>query len=285
MKTLSLGAALLCIAGTAGCMNASIETGGTHSTSIGGDMTRTYDQDSSLSLIGGNMDLGGRVGSDVSLVGGNIDLDMDIGGDLSIAGGNLEIRGRIADDASIAGGAIDWRADVGEDLDIAGGDITLEGEVGRDLEAAGSELVIAERTVIRRDAAMAAARIEMNGHVQGRLEATAAYVQIRGSVDGFALIEADPRSGRRGWRAQADEDGMRAGSTNGLVEITGSLGDGAAICARRVNILHNADVSGDLRIWADHEPDIAAGAAVGPVDYQSRNGRDCDDIIDGIRAR
>jgi hypothetical protein len=285
MKTLSLGAVVLCIAGTTGCMNASASAGDHHAMAIGGDMNRTLDQDDSLSLIGGNMDLGGRVGGDVSLVGGNIELDLDIGRDLSVAGGNLDVRGRIGEDASIAGGAIDWHADVGHDLELAGGDVTIDAEIGNDLEVASGELTIANDTVIRRNAEMAAGQIEMNGRIGGTLDAAAAFVQVRGTVDGFTVIEADPREGRRSWHASFDQDGNRSGSTNGLVEITGTLNEGADICARRVSVLRNARIFGELRVWADFEPNIADGASIGSMRYEARDGRDCDDILDDNRAR
>jgi hypothetical protein len=288
MKTLSLGAAALALIGAAGCTNAAIAHGTDAQGSgiaIGGNMTRTLDQDGDLSLIGGNMDFRGRVGGDVSLVGGNIDLDLEIGGELSVAGGNMEADGSIGEGASIAGGDIEWRAAVAEDLEIAGGDLTVDAAIGGDLEAASGEMVVTRASHIRGNAEIAAAEIEMDGQIDGTLEAAAAFMQISGEVGGEAWLMADPQEGRRGWRAEIDEDGARAGSTNGRVEISGEFGDALHVCARRVNFLRNASVAGPVHVWADAEPDIADAASLGPVSFEARNGRDCDDIFDDLGRR
>ena len=288
MKTLSLGAAALALIGAAGCTNAAMAHGTDaqgSGISIGGNMTRTLDQDGDLSLIGGNMDLRGRVGGDVSLVGGNIELDLDIGGELSVAGGNMEVSGSIGEGASIAGGDIEWNADVAQDLEIAGGDLTIDSAIGGDLEAASGEMVIARGTHVTGNAEIAAADIEMDGQIDGSLEAAGAFIQVSGEVGGEAWLMADPHEGRRGWRAEIDEDGARAGSTNGRVEISGEFGDALYVCARRVNVLRNARVEGPIHVWADSEPDVADAAELGSVSFESRNGRDCDDIFDDLDRR
>lgn len=288
MKTLSLGAAALALIGVAGCSNAAMAHG--HDAqgsgiSIGGNMTRTLDQDGDLSLIGGNMNLSGRVGGDVSLVGGNIDLDLAVGGGLSVAGGNMDVDGSIGDTAEIAGGDIDWRADVTDDLEIAGGDLTIDARIGGDLSAASGELEIARGAHVVGDAEIAAANIEMDGQIDGSLDAAAAFIHIRGEIAGEAWLSADPQEGRRSWRAEIDEDGARAGNPNGLVELSGEFGDAVHVCARRVTILRGAQMSGPVRIWADSEPEIAEGANTGSIAFEARNGRDCDDIFDALDRR
>lgn len=285
MKTFTLGAAALAVIGATGCTNAAMAHGSEaqgSGISIGGNMNRTLDQDGDLSLIGGNMDLRGRVGGDVSLVGGNIELDIEIGGDLSVAGGNMEVDGSVGEDASIAGGDIEWRADVIEDLEIAGGDMTIDATIGGDLEAASGEMEITRGSHIRGNAELAAAQIQLNGQIDGSLEAAGAFIQVRGEVGGETWLMADPQEGRRSWHAEIDEDGARAGSTNGLVEISGEFGDAVNVCARRVNILRNAEMTGPVRIWADSEPDIASGASLGDMQFENRDGRDCDDIFDDL---
>lgn len=289
MRTLSLGAAALAMFGAAGCMDAAVahSTGVNHAQSmaIGGDMRRTLDQDGDLSLIGGNMDLSGRVGGDVNLVGGNIDLDLAVGGELSVAGGNLDVAGSVARDASIAGGDIEWRADVGEDLEIAGGDLTIDADITRDLEAASGELHLSGGSRVGGDAEMAAGEIRLDGRIDGTLEAAAGFMQVGGSVGGVAWLMADPEERNRSWRAEVDEDGARAGSMNGLIEITGTLEGDVYACGRRVSVLRNASIAGTLHVWAEFEPQIAADASPGNVVFEERGSRECDDIFDELGAR
>ncbi|MEN0652241.1 MULTISPECIES: hypothetical protein [Hyphobacterium] len=287
MRTLSLGAAALAMFSTAGCMDVAVahSTGVSHAQSmaIGGNMNRTLDQDGDLSLIGGHMDLRGRVGGDVNLVGGNIDLDLDIGGELSVAGGDLDVSGTIGRKAEIAGGDITWQAEVMDDLEIAGGNLVIDARIARNLEAASGELEILEGAEIGGNAELAAANIRFDGRVAGTLEAFAAFLLVRGQVDGGARLMADPHE-RRGlsWRAEVDEDGARAGNPEGRVELAGDMGGAVEVCARRVDILRNARIAGPLRVWADAEPEISNEASIGDLVYEARNGRDCDDIFDDL---
>ena len=129
------------------------------------------------------------------------------------------------------------------------------------------------------DTAVAGTEIEFSGVVQGEFSAAAIEMSIGGRLDGPVRLMAQPSDRHRGWRATFDENGTRAGSSNGLAEITGHLAQGGAVCARQVVITRNARIEGPLHVWSDEEIDIRSGASVGEIVREDRNGRDCDDIL------
>ncbi|MEE2566579.1 hypothetical protein [Hyphobacterium marinum] len=278
LKTASAGAiAALSLAGTGCTMSTSVD-GGNRMT-MGGNIDMTLDQDDDLSLMGGDMTLNGRVGGDVSVIGGDIEADLDVGGDLSFVGGEVNFRGSVHE-ASIAGGDIDWNGNSRADVSIAGGDIRVAGTIGGELNVAGGELDLPRDLRVEGDASTAGGEIDFSGHVRGEYASGAREMRVGGVIEGPVKLAAEPGEGRWSWRASADGDGARAGSANGLVEITGELRQGGMVCARNVVILNNARISGTLRIWSDNEPDIRAGASVGEIVTEDRAGRDCDDIFD-----
>lgn len=283
MKTLMLKAvsasAITALALTgAGCtMNASADGG--NRLAMGGNVDLTLDQDDDIDLMGGNMTLDGRVGGDVSAIGGNFEADLEVGGDLSLVGGDVRFRGSVRE-ASIAGGDIDWDAAARSDVNIAGGDILVAGRVGGELNVAGGEVSLGDDLDVGGDASIAGGEIDFSGTVSGRLNAAARQMTVGGVVEGPVRLAAEPGEGRRSWRASADSNGVRAGNANGLVEITGDLRQGGAICARSVVILSNARIGGPLHVWSDNAPDIRAGASVGDIVTEDRAGRECDDLLD-----
>lgn len=280
LRTASAGAiAALSLAGTGCTMNAAMD-GGSRMT-MGGDIDMTLDQDDDLSLMGGDMTLNGRVGGDVSVIGGNIEADLEIGGDLSFVGGEVNFRGSVGE-ASIAGGDIDWNGNSRSDISIAGGDIRVVGTIGGELNVAGGDLVLPSELRVDGDASTAGGEIDFSSHVRGEYAAAAHEMRVGGVIEGPVRLAAEPSEGRWSWRVSADDNGSRAGSTNGLVEITGELRQGGMVCARNVVILNNARIGGPLRIWSDNEPDIRSGASVGDIVTEDRAGRDCDDIFDDL---
>lgn len=277
LKTVSVGALCAVSLASAGCtMNTTV--GVDDHLSVGGDMTRNFDQDGDVNLMGGDMDLRGRVGGDVSVIGGDIEADLRVGGELSLVGGDIDFHGTVGE-ASVAGGEIEWNGDSSGEVSLAGAEISVSGRIDGPLNVAGSELEIQDTLYAMGDTALAGAEIEFSGEVRGELSAAANQMLIGGTIEGPVILRAQPSEHRRGWRASIDENGARAGGTNGLAEIAGHLSQGGAVCARRVVILRSAQIDGDLHVWSDEEVDIRSGASVGQIIREDRNGRDCEDIL------
>ena len=213
------------------------------------DGYRVLDTDGDYTRLAGDLNLRGRVGGDVSLVAGDVDMDgMEIGGELSIAAGDVTFRGSVDGEASVAGGDVNWNGDVGRDLSIAAGDLRADGRIeGR--------------------ASLAAGELDIRGWYGGGLNAQGGEIELSGEVDGpLKLISAEHLR-----RSDRDE---------GHIEITGTLHQGGEICARTLEIADGARISGLLHVYTEEEPDVASGARVERIDYQPRDGRDCDDLVE-----
>jgi hypothetical protein len=276
-KSTSVVALSVVALATSACtMSASADSNNT--SMMGGNIDMTFDQDNDVSLMGGNMDLDGRVGGDVSLIGGDIEAHLDIGGDLSLVGGDVEFRGS-AGEASIAGGDINWNGNTDRDLSVAGGDIEVTGRIGGELSVAGGDLELAESLFVEGDASFAGGDVEFDGQVNGVLSAAANQMRIGGIANGRVELAAEPSQNSWSWRIGSSDDGGRGGNTNGLLEISGRLEQGGAVCAHRVAILRGADIRGPLHVWSDEEIDIDSRASTGEIIREDRAGRDCDDIF------
>tara|TARA_R110002051_G_scaffold32382_2_gene73066 strand:- start:142729 stop:143559 length:831 start_codon:yes stop_codon:yes gene_type:complete len=251
-KALAMTAALAAAMTTAGCVIVVGDDGetkmryGEHSS--GGYVT--LDRDGDYSRIGGDINLRGRLGGDLSLVAGDVDADrLDVGGDVSIAAGDINYAGRVGGDASVAGGDIDWAADVGDELSLAAGSLAVSGRIGG-------------------EASIAAADMNSRAVYTHGLNANGNDIHLAGSIAGPLKIVAVGEIRRR--RDYHDDDGR--------VSLAGAIHDGGDICSRSVIIRSSARISGTLRVWAETEPQIEAGAQAGNVVFVARDGRDCDDV-------
>lgn len=207
------------------------------------------DRDGDYSRLAGDMNLRGRIGGDLSLVAGDIDADdLEVGGDVSIAGGDINYSGRIGREASIAGGQITFAADVGDDLNLAGGEIEFSGRVDG-------------------EAALAAGQMTVGGWFGDELHAHAEEIRFTGEATGPVTFVSAKELNRN-----------RRNRDRGQVEISGSLENGGRICAIDVVFTETARVRGSLTVWSENPPVTRSGAQVSGLDYQPRNGRDCDDL-------
>tara|TARA_R110000868_G_scaffold232835_2_gene486442 strand:+ start:2715 stop:3500 length:786 start_codon:yes stop_codon:yes gene_type:complete len=252
-KALAMTAALVAATATAGCV---IVVGddddhikmrhGEHSL----DGYLTLDRNGDYSRIGGDINLRGRIGGDLNLVAGDVDADqLVVEGEVSIAAGDIDYTGRVGGEASVAGGDIDWDADVGGELNLAAGSLDVAGR-------------------ITGPASMAAANVRSTAEYERGLEVHGNEVHLAGSVSGPLTIvsvgEIRPR------RNYDDEDGR--------VVLAGAINDGGDVCSRSVTVLSSARISGTLRVWADSEPHVEAGAQAGNIVFVPRDSRDCDDV-------
>jgi len=209
------------------------------------------DRDGDYSRLAGDVNLRGRIGGDLSLVAGDVDADdLQVGGDVSIAGGDINFSGRIGREASIAGGEITFAADVGDELNLAGGEIDFSGRV-------------------EGEAALAAGEMTVGGWFGDELHAQADEIRFTGEATGpVKLVAAE------------DLNRNRRNNQRGLIEISGSLAGGGQICAIDVVFTETARVRDGVTVWAENAPVTQSGAQVSGLDYQPRNGRDCDDLTE-----
>ncbi|WP_417486652.1 hypothetical protein [Maricaulis sp.] len=209
------------------------------------------DRDGDYSRLAGDLNLRGRIGGDLSLVAGDIDADdLQVGGDVSIAGGEISFSGRIGREASIAGGDIQFTATVGDELSLAGAEVDFDGRV-------------------EGEAALAAAEMTVGGWFGDELHAHAEDIRFTGEATGPVTFVSAKELNRN-----------RRNRDRGHVEISGSLENGGQICAIDVVFTDTARVRGTITVWSENAPVTQSGAQVSGLDYQPRNGRDCDDLID-----
>lgn len=251
-KALAMTAALAAAMATAGCVIVVGDDGDSkmrHGAHASGGYV-TLDRNGDYSRIGGDINLRGRLGGDLSLVAGDVDADrLDVDGDVSIAAGDINYSGRVGGEASIAGGDIDWSADVGGELSLAAGSLNVSGRMGG-------------------EASIAAADMTSSANYARGLNAHGNDIHLAGSIAGPLKIVAVREIRQR--RDYHDDDGR--------VSLAGAIHDGGDICSRSVIIRSSARISGTLRVWAETEPQIEAGAQTGELVYVARNGRDCDDV-------
>ena len=252
-KALAMTAALAASMATAGCVivvgdgdgDAKIRHG-EHSM----DGYVTLDREGDYSRIGGDINLRGRIGGDLSLVAGDVDADrLDVDGDVSIAAGDINYTGRVGGEASVAGGDVDWAADVDGEFSLAAGSLDVAGRISGPASIAAADLT---------SSADYARGLKLHGN----------DIHLAGSVSGPLRIVAVDEIRRR--RDYDDDDGR--------VALAGVIRDGGDVCSRSVVVLSSARISGDLRVWAESQPRVEAGAQAGNIVFVPREGRDCDDV-------
>lgn len=162
----------------------------------------------------------------------------------------------------------------------AGDLVTIpSGEVREgDLYAAGQTVRVDGR--LNGDLIAGARRIQVDGQVDGDLFAAGNTVELRGPIGDSAriagqsltvdtTIDGDLIAG--GAELHVTENASIAGglvAANGLVEIDGTIGDGARVAAGEIVV--RGTVNGDANFIADRV-DLAPGARItGDLDYQAR---------------
>ena len=210
------------------------------------------DREGGYSRIGGDINVRGHLGGDLSLVSGDVDADqLVVDGDVSIAAGDVNYVGEVGGDASVAGGDVDWNANVGRELSLAAGSLRVRGQMsGR--------------------ASIAAADLNSEADFARGLRAQGSEIHLGGSVSGpLKLVAAGDRHRNRSYR-----------DDQGRIEIAGIVNDGGQVCTRTLTILAGARIAGNLQVWAESAPVIEGDVSAANIDYQPRDGRDCDDLID-----
>ncbi|WP_421786621.1 hypothetical protein [Hyphobacterium sp.] len=272
-----------------GCMDSALATA--HFSHADGhrahDGYHRFEQDGDVSLMGSDMTVEGEIGGDLSLVGSDLEVRANIGGDMSLAGSDVEFEGRVGGRANIAGSDVTWSGEAGEDVDIAGSDVSwmgsthgelsiagsdvfVDGRIDRNLEIAGSDVELTDDTRIGGDLAVAGSDLDIGAHISGDADLVGSRIDIAGGIDGRLMAIAHSR---RGWQWSSDNGHQR-------IRIGGRIGEGSAVCARRVEITRNAELTGNLAVFAEQPPEIADGISHSLVTYQEIGNRDCDDLLE-----
>lgn len=272
----------------AGCSNsaaASIHVDSDHHDRSNG--VHQFDQDGDVSLLGSDMTIRGHIGGGLSVVGSDLHVSADIGESMSLVGSDVSFDGSVGRDASIAGSDVEWFGSAGGDVDIAGSDVEwsgsavgnlsiagsdveVDGRIGGDLDVAGSDIDIAADSRIAGDLSIAGSDLNVYGEMDGDADLVGSSIDIEGRIEGRLIAIA---YSRRGWSWSSDNSHQR-------VRINGAIGDGSAVCARRVTIGRDAVLANGLAVFADEAPVFENGAPQTGVTYAEINGRDCDDLLE-----
>jgi len=286
-KFLAMGVATgaLIMVGCSNSASASVSLDTHHNNQSGGQ--HEYDQDGDVSLIGSDLNISGRIGGDLSLIGSDLSIQADIGSDLSLVGSDIDFNGNVGGETSVAGSDVNWSGEASGDVDIAGSDvnwsgssdgdvsiagsdINIDGRVSEDLDIAGSDVLLSTDSVVGGDVSIVGSDIEMFGEIVGNADLVGSSIEITGAVQGRLLATA---FSRRGWSWSSDDTHQR-------IRLDASVGEGSAVCARRVVIGSNAGNTGSLAVFAEEAPVFEDGAPQLGVTFEEIGDRDCDDLLD-----
>lgn len=251
------------------------------------DGVHEFDQDGDVSLIGSDMSIRGRIGGGLSVVGSDLHVSADIGEDMSLVGSDVVFNGSIGRDANIAGSDvvwsgsavgdvdiagsdIDWSGSAEGNLSVAGSDIEIDGRIGGALDVAGSDINISADSRIAGDLSIAGSDLNVYGEMGGDADLVGSSIDIEGRIEGRLIAIA---YSRRGWSWSSDNSHQR-------IRIDGAIGEGSAVCARRVMIGRDAVLADGLAVFAEEAPVFENGAPQTGVAYEEIDGRDCDDLLE-----
>ncbi|MEE2524937.1 hypothetical protein V0U79_01045 [Hyphobacterium sp. HN65] len=280
----ALGA--LMVGGCADSASATVHMSGAGAYSSA-DGQHVYDQDGDVSLMGSDMSVSGRIGGALSLIGSDLDVDADIGegmslvgsditfsgsvgGNTSIAGSDVEWAGTSGGSVEIAGSDIEWSGSADDGLAIAGSDVGIDGRIGEDVDIAGSDVELSQATNVGGDLSIAGSDLIIHGTIGGNADLVGNSIEMDGRIEGRLLAVAFSRSG---WSWTTDNSHHR-------IRINGAVGEGSAVCARRVEIGPEADISGTLAVFAEDPPVFTDGATQADVNFEEIGDRDCDDLLE-----
>lgn len=210
---------------------------------IGGDVDIDGSRDDVV-FLGGDMNVSGRIEGDVSGIAGEALIDGDVTGSVEIFGGDIEVRGTVGESVEIAGGDIDISADVVGDVNAAGGDVGIRGAIGGEVNAAGGNVVFSGSAGDGVNLGGGYVEISQGSEIGSNSNIVGGEVDLHGTYQGYVEIEA------------------------GEVTLHGRFLDTVEVTAEEVNIASGAVITGELRVRAPSEPNVADGAEIGSVDYQ-----------------
>lgn len=272
----------------AGCSNSASATVYVDSQNRDGrEGAHHFDQDGDASLMGSDMHITGRIGGDLSVIGSDLDVSARIGGDMSLVGSDITFEGSVGSEANIAGSDVHWSGNALGDIDIAGSDVNwsgategslsiagsdvmIDGRIGEDLDIAGSDIEVSQDSEIGGNLSMAGSDLELFGSVGGHASLAGSSAVIEGPIDGRLIAVAHSR---RGWS-------WSSGNTHQRVRINAPIGEGSAVCARRVVIGPEMLITGQLAVFAEEAPVFEAGASQSGVTFEAIDGRDCTDFLE-----
>ncbi|WP_420432482.1 hypothetical protein [Hyphobacterium sp.] len=287
-KFLAVGAATgaLIVAGCADSALATVQYSSAQSHSAQNGHHR-IDQNGDVSLMGSDMTIEGDIGGDLSLIGSDLEVHANIGGGMSLVGSDIEFNGSVAGTSDIAGSDVTWTGESGDDVDIAGSDVdwtgstrgalsiagsdvVVDGSVEDDLDIAGSDVELTGGSHVGGDLSIAGSDLEIAANVAGNADLAGSHINITGAIDGRLLAVA---YSQRGWQWSSNDSHQR-------VKIDGRIGDGSAVCARRVDVTGNAVLSGSLAVFAEEAPMIADGVDGSAISFEEISDRDCDELLE-----
>jgi cytoskeletal protein CcmA (bactofilin family) len=123
--------------------------------------------------------------------GGVANIEGEVDGDILAAGGDLTLSGSSTSDVTVVGGDVVISGNVGEDLRVAGGQVKISGTVDGDLVVAGGYIHITSSAVVEGDVMMTGGRLLVEGTLRGDLSAYGGEVELNGTVDGNIEAKSD----------------------------------------------------------------------------------------------
>lgn len=286
LLAVGIASSALIVSGCSNSASANIHIDRHHGDHSGSGEYR-YDRDDDVSHIGSDMDVSGRIGGDLSLIGSDLDVRAEIGGDMSLVGSDIEFDGRVGGEANIAGSDVDWsghaergvdiagsdvdwRGSTNGSLSIAGSDVLIDGRIANGLDIAGSDVSLSRDTMIGGNLSIAGSDLDIMAQIGGDTDLAGNRIEIGGAVEGRLLAIAYPSNG---WSWSSND-------RHHSISIDGTIGSGSAVCARRVFIGEDAEIAGNLVIFADEPPTFENRLTAQNVTYEAIDDRDCDDLLD-----
>ncbi|MAC39885.1 MAG: hypothetical protein CMF76_04475 [Maricaulis sp.] len=195
-------------------------------------------------FLGGDMTVRGNVQGDISAIAGEGEIDADVTGSIHFFGGDVYIRGSVGEDIEIAGGDVEIDANVAGDVSAAGGDVRIGGTIGGELAAAGGNVEIEATVGDMVQLAGGYVGVHSDAVFADGLEVAGGEIEIAGTVRGDVDIEGSE------------------------VTLSGLIDGDVEILAEEIYILDSARVTGEISVRGPSQPVVAAGAQIGPVDYE-----------------
>ncbi len=169
--SLSVGLSLAVLPVTAGLLSSSCRE-------VAGQQRRPSDPEARTQSVTG------VVSQDVLTAGRIVDVTADVRGDVAAAGGNVSINGPVQGYVMSAGRHVTVAGPVGNDLWAAGETVDVRNTVGNNAMLAGRTVELSPEGSIAGSARMAGERVVANGRVGGDLHIGATRAEIDGEVEG-----------------------------------------------------------------------------------------------------
>jgi hypothetical protein len=133
------------------------------------------------------------VDDDLYLFAGSITVNGTVHGDLIATGGDIVVNGLVEGDLWAAGGSVHINGTVADDVRFAGSDLILGpgGQIGDDLFAAGFGFGAGSGSVIASDVFVAGYQALLGGEIGGNAKVAAAGLEISGHIAGDVEAEVE----------------------------------------------------------------------------------------------